>query len=59
MKSTKRNVSETAKAAGIGLSRAEDVVWLTNYIKTKPWAAWAKRQLREVKAELKQGAEPN
>jgi hypothetical protein len=31
----------------------EKIAWLKSYLKQKPWANWAKRQLVEYRNELK------
>lgn len=35
------------------MSYEQEIEWLRAYLKEKPWANWAKRQLAEIKEEMK------
>lgn len=35
------------------MDHQQEIDWLNAYLLNKPWASWAKRQLAEVKKEMK------
>ena len=36
------------------MSYQEEITWLKAYLKEKPWANWARRQLAEIEKEMKE-----